>query len=91
MSLNEALQAIRNEKFSANKVNVAKQIISGRWMTSNHLLEVVKSFTFSNDKLEVAKFGYHHVIDPGNYFVVNGGFKFSNDKDELHEYIMSQR
>ncbi len=91
MSLAQALQAIKNENFSSNKVKVAKQIISGRWMSSYQLVEVIKCFPFSGDKLEVAKFGYHHVIDPGNYFVVNEAFPFSNDKDQLHEYIMSQR
>ena len=91
MSLNQAIQAIKNENFSSNKVNVAKQVISGRWMSSYQLGEVLKCFPHSSDKLDVAKFGYHHVIDPGNFFVVNEAFPFSSDKDQLHEYIMSHQ
>jgi hypothetical protein len=33
MSLNQTLQAIKNEKFSSNKVKAAKKIISGKWMS----------------------------------------------------------
>ena len=91
MSLNQALQAIKNEAYSSNKVQVAKQFISGGRMTSNEVLEVVRCLVHAGDKLEVAKFGYHHVVDPGSYFVVNGGFVHAGDKDKLHKYIMSHR
>ena len=49
MSLNQALQAIKNEAYSSNKVQVAKQFISGGWMTSNEVLEVVRCLVHSGD------------------------------------------
>jgi hypothetical protein len=91
MSFDMAVSAIKNESFSSNKMNVAKQFIGGRWMTSQQVKEIIKLFSFGNDRLEVAKFAYGYVVDPANYFVINEALTFSSEKDELNKFILQNR
>jgi hypothetical protein len=90
-SYDRVLEQIKNESFSSNKLSIAKQYISDRWMTSSQILEIIQLFSFSNDRLDLAKFGYKYVMDPRNYFTVNEGFTFSKDKEELAKFILNNK
>ena len=90
-SYDRILQQISKETFSSNKMNLAKQYISDRWMTTSQISEIIKLFTFANDKLELAKFSYKYVMDPKSYFAINDVLQFSNDKDELSKFILENK
>jgi hypothetical protein len=85
------IDAIKKESFEKNKVNLAKQYISGRhgFIRSDEVKSIVEQIPFSKGKLEVAKHGYSYVIDPFNYFVVSQAFTFSKEKEELNSFIQS--
>lgn len=52
--------------------------------------KVVRSLTADNDWY-FAKYAYHYVADPENYFQVASLFKFASNKTELLNYIKSGR
>ena len=85
------IDAIRKESFEKNKVNLAKQYISGNhgFIRSDEVKSIIDQIPFSKGKLEVAKHGYRYVVDPYNYFVVNQAFSFSKEKEELNNFIQS--
>jgi hypothetical protein len=87
----DAVKSIKKESISSNKMNVAKQYISGGLMVSIQVKEIVKLVSFSKDRLEIAKYGYCFVCDPASYFIVNDALTFSQEKDKLNEHIMANR
>lgn len=56
-------------------------------ITSWEALKLVNLFTFSDDKMKVAKITYPRVSDPSNFDIVIDSFSFMSDKDELKEFI----
>jgi hypothetical protein len=90
-SFEDAIKSIEKESFSSNKMNVAKQKIAGRGLSSSQIKEIAKLFSFSNDRLEIAKYGYYFVSDPANYLIVNDAFTFLSEKEELNEHIIANR
>lgn len=83
------MASINQQSFSGDKVKIAKQIIQTNKLKSDHIAKIVSSLSFSTDKLDVAKFGYKYVFDPGNYYLVNSAFTFSYYKSELSKYIQA--
>lgn len=83
------MASINQQAFSGDKVKIAKQIIQTNKLKSEHIAKIVSSLSFSTDKLDVAKFGYKYVFDPGNYYLVNSAFTFSYYKSELSKYIQA--
>ena len=82
-----ALGAIRNAAFRDDKLMVAKQFLMSNCVFARDVLEMVRLFSFDDDRLEVAKYAYASTYDQGNYFIVNDGFSFSSTRAELHRFI----
>ncbi len=83
----DAFAAIRNVAFRDEKLMVAKQFLSSNCVFARDVLEMMRLFSFDDDRLEVAKFAYPATYDQGNYFIVNDGFAFSSTRAELHRFI----
>ena len=83
------LQKIKRETFSEDKKNRAKDFIRN-WVSSSEVARIVKCFPSSSDQLEVAKFGYNHVTDTRNYFLVADALSSSIDRNELKSFIRRQ-
>lgn len=85
----QAKQQIANQTFPDEKKSTAMQIIGANCFYSQQVKELVELMEYEDDRLEVAKFAYHHTLDLGNYFLVNNAFTFDSTKDELRDYINS--
>jgi len=82
----QAKESLRKEWFENTRMTTAKQIIDRNNFTSQQVKELMLLFTFENNRLDIAKYGYGKTVDKGNYFVVNDAFTF-NSKEKLNEYI----
>lgn len=82
--------AINNEWFSDGKLLVLEQVVHvGHLFTSLQVKELLDLYSFSGDKLEVAKMSYHNTIDSENYFIVYDTLHWSSSKQNLSNYIAS--
>ena len=52
---------------------------------------MLQLFSFEDTKLSMAKFAYAYVADPSNYYTLNDIFSFDSSKDELSNYVMSNK
>jgi hypothetical protein len=80
-------QALTKEWMESNKLKSAKFIIDQNNFTSIQVREMMLLFSFESNKLEIAKYAYHKVVDKKNYFQLNDVFSFSSSKDELARFI----
>jgi hypothetical protein len=85
-----AKQTIKNENFDETRLDIAKQIASSNCLNTNQIIDICRLITFEASKLEFAKFGYEHCVDPKNYFKVANSFTFSSSKQELNSYIQGR-
>jgi len=58
-------------------------------MTTDQAVQILKSFTFDEDKMEMAKFLYPRLTDKMNATKIAGLFTFDEDKEEFQSFIQS--
>jgi hypothetical protein len=84
-------ESLKNEAFENTRMTIARQVIASDFFTTSQIKEVLGSFNFENNKLEVAKYAYKYTIDKREYFTLADCFSFSSNKDELMQYIQNYR
>lgn len=85
------LQNIDREWLESNKIKSASQVIKTSKLTTDQVKELMRLFSFENNRLEVAKQAYVNTIDKWNYSEVNTLFSFQASKMELERYIRNTR
>lgn len=80
--------AISNEWFSDGKIMVFKHALRNESLfTTNQINEILTLFSFSGDKLEVAKMAYANTLDQDKYYLVFEQLHWNSSKKELNNYI----
>ena len=59
-------------------------------MTSEQVRDLLKLFSFDNDRIEIAKYAHEFVYDAAKYYKVNDAFQYSSSVDELNKFINSR-
>ncbi|NIF04897.1 DUF4476 domain-containing protein [Chryseobacterium sp. Tr-659] len=77
----------RNERFDDGKIALINQQMRSTMFTSQQIRDLVKSISFDNNKLALAKSMYRNCADKNKYFMVYDAFDFESSKRELMEYI----
>jgi hypothetical protein len=83
--------SILNKSFESTKLEIAKQVLGQRCMTSGQVTEIMSCFDFESTKLDFAKFAYGRTFDLGNYYMVNDAFTFESSINDLNRYINSYK
>jgi hypothetical protein len=84
---NNLTQSIENKSFESTRMEIAKQVLSHRFVNTRQVMALINLLTFESSKLELAKFAFERTIDKENYFRVNDTFTFESSIHELNEYI----
>lgn len=85
------LDRVRGASFDSEKMTTAQTIMKAKkCFTAAQVRELVKLFSFSKSKMDMAKFSYDYTSDKDNYFVVADAFTFAGDKEELFRFIDSK-
>lgn len=83
--------SIMSKSFESTKLEIAKQVLGQRCMTSGQVTEIMSCFDFESTKLDFAKFAYGRTFDLGNYYMVNDAFTFESSINDLNRYINKYR
>lgn len=83
--------SIMSKSFESTKLEIAKQVLGQRCLTSGQVKEILSVFDFESTKLDFAKFAYGRTFDIGNYYMVNDAFSFESSIGDLNNYINSFR
>lgn len=81
------LQQMDKEWFEGNKIKSATQVVKSNRLTTDQVMQIMRLFTFENNKLEVAKQAYANTVDKRNYESVFTLLTFNSSKDELRRFI----
>jgi hypothetical protein len=88
---NRLLQSINTEWLESNKLKSVTQVLSTNMVTTLQVKQLMRLFSFENNKVEVAKKAYLNTVDKNNFFAVNEEFSFNSSRDELARFIRSCR
>ncbi|MEO5570142.1 MAG: DUF4476 domain-containing protein [Bacteroidia bacterium] len=80
-------QSIDSKSFESTRMEIAKQVVSQRYVSTLQVKELMDLLTFESSKLELAKFAFDKTVDKENYFRVNDAFTFESSIRELDDYI----
>ena len=83
---------IKKQSFSNTKMNLAKQILKAKkCFKTTQIIEILNLFSFSNEKLSIAKFAYDYVLDKDNYYKITDAFTYNSDKQKILEFIKTKK
>lgn len=86
---NQLKASINKQWFSDGKLTIVKQAMSSSYFTTQQVNELVNLFSFSSDRLQVAKIAYTKTLDPENYFMVYESLQWNSSIQNLSNYIAS--
>ncbi|MCT4580593.1 MAG: DUF4476 domain-containing protein [Flavobacteriales bacterium] len=72
--------AVRKESFDNNRKQVVLTAIKNGRISSQQMTQLLRAFTFDNNRLETAKAAIPYISDKGNYWMAGETFTFSNNK-----------
>jgi hypothetical protein len=88
-AFNTGFEAIKKEAFSDNKKTVLQQAFGKKCLSIPQIRTILTQFSFSSDKVDMAKYLYHRCIAKDDYYLLNDSFSFSSDREELANYVKS--
>ena len=86
--LHQIERSINRESFSDDQLAVLRSASRGRYFTSAQVLQLMRGFSFDDDKVEAAVILFPRVVDQQNWYTVYGGLTFSSDKTALRRRTM---
>ena len=81
------MNTLNNISFDSSLLNVAKQILSSKYVTTDQVIRILQLFTFDSSRLDIAKFAYNRTVDKSHYFQTYNSFTFDSSVNELSNYI----
>jgi hypothetical protein len=77
--------------FEGTQISAIKSLAVDKCLTSEQLKELLYILDLENSRLDVAKYAYLHIYDPGNYKVIDEVFRSASTVESLHKYIESKK
>lgn len=83
----ELRRTLDHINFDHSRLDIAEQIVSDKYLTTQQVIELLEYFSFDSSRLEFAKFAYNRTVDQNMYFRTYNSFTFDSSIHELSEYI----
>lgn len=83
----EIKESIQSNDFEDTKLTVAKDIAKNKCLSSQQVHDIMKLFTFEDNRISFAAFAYDYVYDKDNYYKTYKAFEYESSVDDLKEKI----
>ena len=87
VEFNQFVHTLDNISFDSSRLNVAKQVVGNKYLTTAQVIRIMELFSFDSSKLDFAKFAYGRTIDKSHYFQTFNSLTFDSSVNELSRYI----
>lgn len=79
--------SVKNEPFEKDRVGLITTALTNSDFTSEQCLQLVKFYTFDNERLKIMKMMYPNIVDKEAFFTVIGTLTFSSNKKKMNDFI----
>jgi hypothetical protein len=84
------LKALKAESFDEGKASFVAQFATNGRLSCAQAKEILKAFSFDDDRIKSAVALYPRLTDPENFFQVLEVFAFSSSRDEVRKRIKAK-
>lgn len=84
------LTKLKDKSFDNQKTDFVKSTMKNNWFTSDQVLQILQTYGFENNKVDLAKLIWHKTTDKGNFFKIYEAFTFSSSEKSVQEYVDAQ-
>lgn len=81
------LSNVKKEVFPDDRMKMIETTAASANFTSDQCLQVVKLYTFDDDKMKVMKAMYPRIVDKEAFFTVISTLTFSSSKDNMNDFV----
>ena len=78
---------VMNEPFEKDRMGLITTALANSDFTSEQCLQLVKFYTFDNERLKIMKMMYPNIVDKEAFFTVIGTLTFSSNKTKMNDFI----
>ncbi|MFY7861241.1 MAG: DUF4476 domain-containing protein, partial [Chitinophagales bacterium] len=89
--LEKFIVSVNDQSFDADKVKQIQTFLTPRCLMASQIARIVSQITFEESKLNIAKSLFDNCSDKQNYYLVIDGFRFSDSKNKMNDYIKSKQ
>lgn len=82
---------ISKEPFRDGKKKIIETALQRNLVTVAQVSQLLKQFTFDDDKLDVALMAYNYTVDVQKYYLLRDEFTFISNKEKLDKFLLSVR
>jgi hypothetical protein len=90
VSLQNVLEMMRKTSFEATRITTAKQVIQNNCLLTPQVKDILRTLSFEQSRLEIAKFAYDFTVDQRNFYSINDVFQFESTISQLDEFLKSK-
>ena len=81
------LDSVKNEPFDKDRMGLITAVLTNSDFTSEQCLQLVKFYTFDNERLKIMKMMYPNIVDKEAFFMVTATLTFSKNKTQMNDFI----
>ncbi|PST84027.1 hypothetical protein C7T94_04630 [Pedobacter yulinensis] len=80
-------RSMANSGFDEDKRKVAEASLKNAWLSTSQLAQVLKTFSFSAERLKLIKFAYLRLTDPQNAHSLTSFLNFADERESLLNFL----
>ena len=85
------LKSIKDERFSKERLQLAKQHIERNCFSIPRISAIVSQFNFDKDKLDILKMSFQNCPEKDQFYKLKETLNFSRYKREFDQFLLDQR
>lgn len=80
---------VKNEPFEKDRIALINAALASSDFTTAQCLQLVKFYTFDNERMKIMKMIYPRIVDKEAFFTVINILTFSSSKDKMNEFVQN--
>ncbi len=78
---------VKSEPFEKDRIELITNVLINSDFTSEQCLQLVKFYTFDNERLKIMEMMYPNIVDKEAFFMVTSTLTFSSSRTKMNDFI----
>ncbi|WP_278714924.1 DUF4476 domain-containing protein [Bacteroides caecimuris] len=78
---------VKNEPFEKDRIALINAALASSDFTTDQCLQLVKFYTFDNERMKIMKMIYPRIVDKEAFFMVINSLTFSSNKKKMYDFV----
>ena len=84
---NTFLNSVKKVPFKDDRMTLINTALASSDFTSGQCLQLVKFYTFDNERMKIMKMIYPRIVDKEAFFMVINSLTFSSNKKKMYDFV----